>query len=73
MLKKLRLNFSSLFGLLLLVLSLWAIANELHEYNYRDILNSLAVYYFLPLVLAASLLGWYEIRYSRQKNTNKKI
>ncbi|MDZ8261557.1 lysylphosphatidylglycerol synthase domain-containing protein [Nostoc sp. ChiQUE01b] len=42
MLKKLRLNFSSLFGLLLLVLSLWAIAHELHEYNYRDILNSLA-------------------------------
>ncbi|MEH2023906.1 lysylphosphatidylglycerol synthase domain-containing protein [Nostoc sp.] len=42
MLKKLRLNFSSLFGLLLLVLSLWAIANELRQYNYRDILNSLA-------------------------------
>ncbi|MEH2177976.1 lysylphosphatidylglycerol synthase domain-containing protein [Nostoc sp.] len=42
MLKKLQLNFSSLFGLLLLVLSLWAIAHELHEYNYRDILNSLA-------------------------------
>lgn len=42
MLKKLRLNFSSLFGLLLLVLSLLAIANELREYNYRDILHSLA-------------------------------
>jgi glycosyltransferase 2 family protein len=42
MLKKLGLNFSSLFGLLLLVVSLWAIANELREYNYRDILNSLA-------------------------------
>ncbi|MEH2083783.1 MAG: lysylphosphatidylglycerol synthase domain-containing protein [Nostoc sp.] len=42
MFKKLQLNFSSLFGLLLLVLSLWAIAHELHEYNYRDILNSLA-------------------------------
>lgn len=42
MLKKLRLNFSSLFGLLLLVLSLWAIASQLHQYNYRDILNSLA-------------------------------
>ncbi|MEH2392116.1 MAG: lysylphosphatidylglycerol synthase domain-containing protein [Nostoc sp.] len=42
MLKKLQLNFSTLFGLLLLVLSLWAIANELREYNYRDILNSLA-------------------------------
>lgn len=42
MLKKLRLNFSSLFGLLLLLLSLWAIASELRQYNYRDILNSLA-------------------------------
>ncbi|MDF5737303.1 MULTISPECIES: lysylphosphatidylglycerol synthase domain-containing protein [unclassified Nostoc] len=42
MVKKLRLKFSTLFGLSLLVLSLWAIANELHEYNYRDILNSLA-------------------------------
>ncbi|MHC5776571.1 lysylphosphatidylglycerol synthase domain-containing protein [Nostoc sp.] len=42
MLKKLRLKFSTLFGLSLLVLSVWAIANELHEYNYRDILNSLA-------------------------------
>ncbi|MEH1932499.1 MAG: lysylphosphatidylglycerol synthase domain-containing protein [Nostoc sp.] len=42
MFKKLRLKFSTLFGLLLLVLSLWAIANELREYNYRDILNSLA-------------------------------
>jgi len=40
--KKLRINFSSLFGLLLLMLSLWAIARELQEYNYRDILNSLA-------------------------------
>ncbi|MEH2384041.1 MAG: lysylphosphatidylglycerol synthase domain-containing protein [Nostoc sp.] len=42
MLKKLRLKFSTLLGLSLLVLSVWAIANELHEYNYRDILNSLA-------------------------------
>ncbi|MEH2423593.1 MAG: lysylphosphatidylglycerol synthase domain-containing protein [Nostoc sp.] len=42
MLKKLRLKFSTLFSLSLLVVSLWAIANELHEYNYRDILNSLA-------------------------------
>lgn len=40
--KKLRINFSSLFGLLLLMLSLWAIARELQEYNYHDILNSLA-------------------------------
>ncbi|MEH1847657.1 MAG: lysylphosphatidylglycerol synthase domain-containing protein [Nostoc sp.] len=42
MFKKLQLKFSTLFGLSLLVLSLWAIANELREYNYRDILNSLA-------------------------------
>ncbi|MBH8577248.1 UPF0104 family protein [Nostocaceae cyanobacterium CENA369] len=42
MLKKLRLNLSSIFGLLLLVVSLWAIAHELREYNYRDIFNSLA-------------------------------
>ncbi len=41
--KKLRLDFSSLIGLLLLVISLWAIAHELREYNYRDVLNSLAV------------------------------
>ncbi|MEH2447354.1 MAG: lysylphosphatidylglycerol synthase domain-containing protein [Nostoc sp.] len=41
MLKKLQHNFSTLFGLLLLVLSVWAIAHELGEYNYRDILNSL--------------------------------
>ncbi|MFH7028042.1 MAG: lysylphosphatidylglycerol synthase domain-containing protein [Heteroscytonema crispum UTEX LB 1556] len=43
MLKKLRFNFGSLFGLLLLALSLWAIASQLGEYSYRDVLNSLAV------------------------------
>ncbi|MBH8565667.1 UPF0104 family protein [Nostoc sp. CENA67] len=42
MLKKLQLNFGTLFALLLLVLSVGAIAQELREYNYRDILNSLA-------------------------------
>ncbi len=42
MVKKLQLKFSTLFGLSLLVLSVWAIANELREYNYRDIFNSLA-------------------------------
>jgi uncharacterized membrane protein YbhN (UPF0104 family) len=42
MLKKLKLDFSSLFGLLLLVLSIWAIAQELHEYDYHDVLNSLS-------------------------------
>ncbi|MEA5505156.1 lysylphosphatidylglycerol synthase domain-containing protein [Halotia wernerae UHCC 0503] len=42
MLKKLRLNISPLFGLLLLALSAWAIAHQLREYNYHDILNSIA-------------------------------
>ncbi|MDF5718279.1 MAG: lysylphosphatidylglycerol synthase domain-containing protein [Rhizonema sp. NSF051] len=41
MFKKLQHNFSSLFGLLLLVLSLWAIAQELRGYSYRDVFNSL--------------------------------
>ncbi|MBD2450621.1 UPF0104 family protein [Nostoc sp. FACHB-152] len=40
--KKLQLEFSSIFGLLLLVLSIWAIANELREYNYHDIFNAIA-------------------------------
>ncbi|MBD2496005.1 lysylphosphatidylglycerol synthase domain-containing protein [Nostoc sp. FACHB-280] len=40
--KKLQLNISSLFGLLLLALSVWAIANELREYNYHDILRAIA-------------------------------
>lgn len=40
--KKLLHNLSSLFGFLLLALSLWAISNELREYNYRDVFNSLA-------------------------------
>ena len=53
--KKLRLNFSTLFGLLLLVISLWAIANELREYNYRDILNSLAAIPKSRLSLAIGL------------------
>jgi glycosyltransferase 2 family protein len=53
--KKLRLNFSTLFGLLLLIISLWAIANELREYNYRDILNSLAAIPKSRLSLAIGL------------------
>jgi uncharacterized membrane protein YbhN (UPF0104 family) len=40
--KKLLHNFSSLLGFFLLGLSLWAIANELREYDYRDVFNSLA-------------------------------
>ncbi|MBR8838577.1 MAG: UPF0104 family protein [Stigonema ocellatum SAG 48.90 = DSM 106950] len=42
MLKKLRLDFSSLFGLLLLAVSIWAIAHELRGYNYHDVFNALA-------------------------------
>ncbi|MBW4590075.1 lysylphosphatidylglycerol synthase domain-containing protein [Aetokthonos hydrillicola Thurmond2011] len=41
MLKKLKLDFSSLLGLLLLALSIWAITQQLREYDYHDILNSL--------------------------------
>lgn len=39
--KKLLHHFSSLLGFFLLGLSLWAIAHELREYNYRDVLTSL--------------------------------
>ncbi|WYL97443.1 MAG: hypothetical protein HEQ35_29865 [Gloeotrichia echinulata IR180] len=39
--KKFRINFNSLLGLLLLLLSLWAIAQELRGYNYHDVLNAL--------------------------------
>lgn len=39
-LQKLRQNFSSLFTFLLLALCLWAIAHELRNYNYHDVLNS---------------------------------
>ncbi|QLE56839.1 lysylphosphatidylglycerol synthase domain-containing protein [Nostoc sp. TCL26-01] len=42
MLKKLQFSFGYLFSLLLLALCLWAIASELREYNYRDVVNSLA-------------------------------
>lgn len=51
MLKKLLQNFSSVFGLLLLVLSLWAISSELRAYNFRDVLNGLAA-------IPANRLGW---------------
>ncbi|GAB1542173.1 hypothetical protein NUACC21_48470 [Scytonema sp. NUACC21] len=40
--KKLQLNLSSLFSLVLLVVCLWAIASELREYNYRDVFQALA-------------------------------
>ena len=42
MLKKLQSHFGIIFGLLLLGLSLWAIAHELREYNYQDVVKSLA-------------------------------
>ncbi|HEY9610978.1 lysylphosphatidylglycerol synthase domain-containing protein [Allocoleopsis sp.] len=40
--KKLLHNFSSLLGFFLLGLSLWAIASELRQYDYRDVFKSLA-------------------------------
>ena len=40
--KKFPVNFNTLLGLLLLVLSLWAIAHELRGYNYHDVFNALA-------------------------------
>lgn len=40
--KKLLKHFSSLLGFFLLGLSLWAIANELRHYDYRDVFVSLA-------------------------------
>ncbi|MBW4630498.1 MAG: flippase-like domain-containing protein [Iphinoe sp. HA4291-MV1] len=68
MLQKLRLNLSSLFGLLLLVLSVWAISHELRGYNYHDVFNSLATIpkTRLSLSIWLSALGylvmiWYDI------------
>lgn len=55
MLKKLAQNFGSLFGALLLVLSLWAISNELRAYNYRDVLKGLAAIPASQLVWAVGL------------------
>lgn len=40
--QKLQFNFSLLFSLLLLVVCLWAIANELREYNYHNVFQALA-------------------------------
>lgn len=60
MLKKVRLHFSSLFGLLLLLLSLWAIALQLHQYNFHDVLNSLTAIpkERLSLAICLSALGY---------------
>ena len=60
MLKKMRLHFSSLFGLLLLLLSLWAIASQLHQYNFHDVLNSLTAIpkERLSLAICLSALGY---------------
>ena len=55
MLKKLVQNSSSLFGVLLLVVSLWAISNELRAYNYRDVLNGLAAIPFSRLFWGVGL------------------
>lgn len=49
--KKLLRHFSSILGFFLLGLSLWAIAHELRQYNYRDIFSSL-------VALPTSRLYW---------------
>ncbi|BAZ66926.1 MAG: flippase-like domain-containing protein [Pelatocladus maniniholoensis HA4357-MV3] len=59
--KKPKLNLSSLLGLLLLVFSLWAINKELHEYNYRDVLNNLAA---IPKNLLIASIGLTSLGYS---------
>ncbi|NEQ25102.1 MAG: hypothetical protein F6K28_39670 [Microcoleus sp. SIO2G3] len=53
-------RFSSLFGLLLLGLALWAIRNELREYNVRDVLNSFTALpkHRLALAIALTSLGY---------------
>ncbi|MBE9206942.1 UPF0104 family protein [Nostoc sp. LEGE 06077] len=53
--KKLQLKISSLFGLLLLMLSVWAIANELREYHYDDILRAIAAIPKKSLIWATGL------------------
>ncbi|MGI8504043.1 MAG: lysylphosphatidylglycerol synthase domain-containing protein [Hassallia sp.] len=60
MFKKVRLHFSSLLGLLLLLLSLWAIASELRQYNYHDVLNSLTAIpkESLSLAFCLNILGY---------------
>ncbi len=55
--KKLIHKFSSLFGFLLLGLSIFAIAHELRQYNYQDILNSFRAIPKIHLVWAAGLTG----------------
>ncbi|MGJ5675917.1 MAG: lysylphosphatidylglycerol synthase domain-containing protein [Nostochopsis sp.] len=59
--KKSKLNLSSLFGFLLLALSLWAISNELRQYNYRDVLNNLAA---IPQNLLIASIGLTTFGYS---------
>ncbi len=68
MLKKLRLHFSSLIGLLVLVVSLWAIAHELRGYNYHDVLNALSAIPKIRLSAAIVLTAvgylvmiWYDV------------
>ena len=59
-LKRLSQSASPLLGLLLFRVSLWAICNELREYNYRDVLRSLEEIpnYNLLLALVLTLLNY---------------
>lgn len=40
--KKSRFNLTSLFGLILMAASIWAISHELRQYNYRDVVNAVS-------------------------------
>lgn len=55
-----RFNLSYLLSLILLTLCLWAIANELRDYNYRDILHSLTTIpkQRLSRALGLTILGY---------------
>ena len=57
---KLRPSFGSIFGLLLLLLSVWAIKSELAQYNYHDVINSLSTIPKgrLTLAICLSALGY---------------
>jgi uncharacterized membrane protein YbhN (UPF0104 family) len=58
MLKKLQLHLSSLFSLLLLVLSIWAIAHELGTYNFHHVLKALSAIPKSRLSAAIWLTAW---------------
>ncbi|HEY9599872.1 MAG TPA: hypothetical protein V6D33_19595 [Cyanophyceae cyanobacterium] len=50
-------NFGSLFGILLLILSIWAISNELQDYHYSDVISSFQALPVKQLYWAIGLTG----------------